>query len=94
MAKKYLDKFKWGKTFVELNHDLLEKYAACKDSAEVVQVQQQHMTLLDEERNRSRGNCLIKSTKASGFYNDIVFTDFIDLPPEVLDETSDETEED
>lgn len=56
MAKQYLDKFKWGKTFIELNHDLLEKYAACKDSAEVVEVQQQHMTLLDEERNRNRGN--------------------------------------
>ncbi len=56
LAKKYLDKFKWGKTFIELNRDLLEKYAACKDSAEVVQVQQQHMTLLDEERNRNRGN--------------------------------------
>jgi pre-rRNA-processing protein TSR3 len=56
LAKKYLDKFKWGKTFIELNRDLLDKYAACKDSAEVVQVQQQHMTLLDEERNRNRGN--------------------------------------
>nr|CAH0101031.1 unnamed protein product [Daphnia galeata] len=74
LAKQYLDKFKWGKTFIELNHDLLEKYAACKDSAEVVEVQRQHMTLLDEERNRNR--------------------DFIDLPPEVSDETSDDTEED
>nr|SVE84404.1 EOG090X0A5X [Daphnia pulex]SVE85645.1 EOG090X0A5X [Daphnia pulicaria] len=73
LAKKYLDKFKWGKTFIELNRDLLDKYAACKDSAEVVQVQQQHMTLLDEERNRNR--------------------DFIDLPPEVLDETSDDDTE-
>ncbi|EFX76713.1 hypothetical protein DAPPUDRAFT_306096 [Daphnia pulex] len=73
LAKKYLDKFKWGKTFIEINRDLLEKYAACKDSAEVVQVQQQHMTLLDEERNRNR--------------------DFIDLPPEVLDETSDDDTE-
>nr|CAG4647450.1 EOG090X0EVF [Megafenestra aurita]SVE92689.1 EOG090X0EVF [Megafenestra aurita] len=74
LAKSYLDKFKWGKTFIELNHDLLEKYATCKDSAEVVAVQQQHMELLNEERNRDR--------------------DQIDLPPEVLDETSDDTEED
>lgn len=56
MAKKYLDKFKWGKTFLELNFELLEKYAACKDSTEVVLVQQQHMELLDQERNRNRGN--------------------------------------
>ena len=56
LAKKYLDKFKWGKTFIELNRDLLDKYAGCKDSAKVVQVQRQHMTLFDEERNRNRGN--------------------------------------
>jgi pre-rRNA-processing protein TSR3 len=56
LAKKYLDKFKWGKIFIKLNRDLLDKYAVCKDSAEVVQVQRQHMTLLDEERNRNRGN--------------------------------------
>nr|CAG4651376.1 EOG090X0EVF [Simocephalus serrulatus]SVE94536.1 EOG090X0EVF [Simocephalus serrulatus] len=74
LANNYLAKFKWGKTFLEINHELLEKYAACKDSTDVVHVQQQHMILLDEERNRNR--------------------DHIDLPPEVLDETSDDTEED
>nr|CAG4639572.1 EOG090X0EVF [Daphnia magna]SVE81003.1 EOG090X0EVF [Daphnia magna]SVE81619.1 EOG090X0EVF [Daphnia magna]SVE82764.1 EOG090X0EVF [Daphnia magna]SVE83351.1 EOG090X0EVF [Daphnia magna] len=74
LAKHYLAKFKWGKTFIELNQELLDKYAACSDSTEVVQVQQQHMKLLEEERNRNR--------------------DDIDLPPEVLDETSSDTEED
>nr|SVE88935.1 EOG090X0EVF [Daphnia sinensis]SVE92060.1 EOG090X0EVF [Daphnia sinensis] len=74
LAKNYLAKFKWGKTFIELNQELLDKYAACKDSTEVVQVQQQHMKLLEEERNRNR--------------------DDIDLPPEVLDETSSDTEDD
>nr|SVE73706.1 EOG090X0A5X [Daphnia atkinsoni] len=74
LAKHYLAKFKWGKTFIDLNQELLDQYAACKDSTEVVQVQQQHMELLEKERNRNR--------------------DEIDLPPEVLDETSDDTEED
>ena len=92
MARKYLDKFKWGKTFIELNHDLLEKYAACKDSAEVVQAQQQHMTLLDEERNRNRGILQYNAFQISHWYPG--FIDFIDLPPEILDETSDDTEED
>nr|CAG4649732.1 EOG090X0EVF [Scapholeberis mucronata]SVE93917.1 EOG090X0EVF [Scapholeberis mucronata] len=54
LARAYLNKFKWGKTFLELNSELLEKYAACKDSAEVVHVQQQHMELLEKERNRDR----------------------------------------
>ena len=34
VAKLYLNKFKWGSTFLELNSELLQKYAACKDSAE------------------------------------------------------------
>jgi len=53
-AKLYLNKFKWGNTFLELNCELLEKYAACKDSAHVVLVQEQHMALLEKERNRNR----------------------------------------
>lgn len=55
LAKHYLAKFKWGKTFIDLNQELLDQYAACKDSTEVVQVQQQHMELLEKERNRNRG---------------------------------------
>nr|SVE75425.1 EOG090X0EVF [Daphnia dolichocephala] len=54
LAKKYLAKFKWGKTFIELNRELLDKYASCKDSIEVVQVQHQHMEILEKERNRNR----------------------------------------
>nr|SVE74479.1 EOG090X0EVF [Daphnia barbata] len=54
LAKSYLAKFKWGKTFIELNEELLDKYASCKDSTEVVQIQQQHMELLEVERNRNR----------------------------------------
>nr|CAG4648925.1 EOG090X0EVF [Polyphemus pediculus] len=51
LAAQYLNKFKWGKTFLTLNDELLKKYAACKDSSEVVQAQHDHMKLLDEERN-------------------------------------------
>ena len=54
LAKSYLNKFKWGITFIELNRELLDKYAVCKDSAEIIHVQQQHMMLLEEERNRDR----------------------------------------
>lgn len=77
IAKFYLNKFKWGSTFLELNSELLQKYAECKDSAEgnvfffyftlvffikklknfvklVVMVQQSHMVILDQERNRDR----------------------------------------
>jgi pre-rRNA-processing protein TSR3 len=38
-AKKLLSIFTWGHTFLELNADLLETYAAAKDSAEIVKMQ-------------------------------------------------------
>ena len=38
-AKALLDIFPWGHTFFELNQALLDRYAAAKDSAEVVEMQ-------------------------------------------------------
>ena len=38
-ARELLDGFKWGHTFLELNHDLLEAYSEVDSSAEVVKVQ-------------------------------------------------------
>merc|ERR1712071_59735 len=52
LASQYLNKFKWGKTFISLNKELLDKYAACKDSTEMIQVQHDYMKQLDEERNQ------------------------------------------
>lgn len=38
-AKKLLSIFIWGHTFLELNANLLENYAAARDSAEIVRMQ-------------------------------------------------------
>ena len=38
-ARDLMNGFKWGHTFLELNHDLLEAYSEVDTSAEVVQVQ-------------------------------------------------------
>jgi pre-rRNA-processing protein TSR3 len=38
-----MDGFKWGHTFIELNHDLLELYSEQETSAEVVDVQNQFL---------------------------------------------------
>ena len=38
-AKQLLSIFTWGHTFLELNSAMLEKYAAARDSAEVVKIQ-------------------------------------------------------
>ena len=40
-AEQLLSKFKWGPHFITLNKELLEGYAAAKDSTSVVAVQQQ-----------------------------------------------------
>ncbi|CAH1966463.1 unnamed protein product [Acanthoscelides obtectus] len=38
-AKFYLNKFSWGHSFLDLNGELLDKYASCKDGKEVIEVQ-------------------------------------------------------
>ncbi|KNE61701.1 hypothetical protein AMAG_06503 [Allomyces macrogynus ATCC 38327] len=46
-----MSKFKWGHAFYELNETLFERYAACKDSAEIVAVQNEYLKeLQDHER--------------------------------------------
>ncbi|MFU8767642.1 MAG: DUF367 family protein, partial [Candidatus Methanoperedens sp.] len=38
-----LNKFKWGHTFLELNHEPLEEYSNAKDSTEVVRIQGEYL---------------------------------------------------
>lgn len=40
---------------MKLNKELLDKYSACRTSSEVVEVQNQHMKLLEEESKAERG---------------------------------------
>lgn len=52
IAKYYLDKFKWGSTFLTLNEELLNNYAMCKNSTEVVSVQNEYLRAADEEKKQ------------------------------------------
>ena len=45
-----LAKFKWGHSFVEVNREILARYAACKDGAEILQVQNDYIS--ESERAR------------------------------------------
>lgn len=42
-ANELLSIFKWGHTFLEINHERLESYANAKDSTEVVELQNRFM---------------------------------------------------
>ena len=51
-ARDILDGFKWGHTFLELNHDLLESYSEADTSAEVVKIQNEFL----ESKNAFNSN--------------------------------------
>ncbi|XP_055856684.1 18S rRNA aminocarboxypropyltransferase [Episyrphus balteatus] len=42
-AHWYMGKFSWGHSFIELNETLLDKYAECKSSEEVLKVQNEYI---------------------------------------------------
>lgn len=44
-----LSKFTWGHAFKDINGELFRRYAACKDSTEVVQVQAEYLEQLQKE---------------------------------------------
>eukprot|EP01114_Cavostelium_apophysatum_P019495 TRINITY_DN6302_c0_g1_i1.p1 TRINITY_DN6302_c0_g1~~TRINITY_DN6302_c0_g1_i1.p1 ORF type:complete len:296 (+),score=51.72 TRINITY_DN6302_c0_g1_i1:133-1020(+) len=53
-ASQILGKFKWGETFISVNKELLEKYSACKTSAEVVVVQSEYIATCEREQEEKR----------------------------------------
>jgi pre-rRNA-processing protein TSR3 len=42
-AEQILSKFRWGETFLELNAEPLRRYAACSDSSDVIEVQDDYL---------------------------------------------------
>uniref|UniRef100_A0A2P2I712 18S rRNA aminocarboxypropyltransferase n=2 Tax=Hirondellea gigas TaxID=1518452 RepID=A0A2P2I712_9CRUS len=54
-AEHYLGKFSWGHSFISLNKELLEEYAACSDSAGVIAAQKQYLERAHQEATAKRG---------------------------------------
>jgi pre-rRNA-processing protein TSR3 len=49
-ADELLNKFKWGHSFYSVNKHLLKKYSKCRDSAEVVSVQNSYLESAQREQ--------------------------------------------
>ena len=46
LAAQIMDKFKWGHTFLELNHDLLEDYAKVDSGEQIEQIEREYFPQL------------------------------------------------
>nr|CAG4646617.1 EOG090X0EVF [Macrothrix elegans] len=88
LASLYLEKFKWGKNFIDLNLDLLLKYAACKNSEDVVATQNEYLLSLEEEKRQKKGLKLFYCMTLISFVTSsiITITDTNLLPPDYSDD--------
>lgn len=53
-ARQVMEGFGWGHAFFEVNGELLERYALCEDSAQVVAVQNEYIAECEEEVRQKR----------------------------------------
>jgi len=54
IAQHYLSKFGWGQTFIDINRELLDTYSKCKDSSEVIDVQNKYIADALKERAQEK----------------------------------------
>ncbi|KAG4076308.1 hypothetical protein HA402_012966 [Bradysia odoriphaga] len=64
-ARGYLSKFSWGHSFIDLNQSLLDKYAAYKDSKEILQAQDEYIKTEEEERIKRRNESYYPESSSS-----------------------------
>lgn len=66
-AELYLEKFRWGHSFLELNSELLERYARCTNTEEIVAVQDKFFKDAMQERINKLGKRISNITVLSYF---------------------------
>lgn len=87
-----LKRFKWGSSFYTLNRDLLDQYAACKSSKEVVEVQDKWLEECEKEHNSQSSQDLMDIDMTKKHFNPnrpILSDESDDSNSEVSDDISD-----
>ncbi|KAJ1921391.1 ribosome biogenesis protein tsr3 [Mycoemilia scoparia] len=56
IGDQLMGKFKWGHAFKEVNAELFSRYSQCKDSKEVIEVQNAWMDMIDKEIDERKEN--------------------------------------
>lgn len=64
-----LKRFKWGSSFYELNRDLLDQYAACGSSREVVEVQDKWLQECEKEQEQRASQDLMNIDLTKEHFN-------------------------
>lgn len=63
LAVKYMNKFSWGHSFIELNEELLDIYAKCTDSKSVVEAQTVFIEKAQQQQEDDRNGILLTLLK-------------------------------
>ena len=85
-ASLYMSKFSWGPAFLHINRELLDQYSACANSEEVLEVQNNHLHMMEREK-QSKENKSRNQSKDE-------YLDDMDLPPSDSDNDEEEEEGD
>jgi len=56
VGDEIMSRFTWGHNFWTVNAELLQKYAQCEDSAQVVKVQHEWLLMLENEKKEAAEN--------------------------------------
>ncbi|XP_055545885.1 18S rRNA aminocarboxypropyltransferase [Wyeomyia smithii] len=64
-ATWYLNKFSWGHSFLTLNQELLDSYAGCKNSKEILEVQHKYLEKAEAEHSNRNRNVDFPTSESS-----------------------------
>ncbi|XP_018424762.1 PREDICTED: ribosome biogenesis protein TSR3 homolog [Nanorana parkeri] len=93
LATIVLRKFKWGKVFLELNKDLLEKYSQCQNVEEVKKVEEEYLSGAQDKDEEEIDPFDVESGREFSNLNRVICSGRMTNDDEETDEEDDSSEE-